>query len=213
MIGLSRRSGQYIHPSWMAKALAGERQCHLSLYVQANYKFPKKSDFDAETYRLNHQALLGQYSAELRQDSFIVHTERANSFEIIAGSAVISGTPDIVALNDEGPIVVDIKTGQARANDIAQVKLYMMFLPLVKLHGIEAAPLGRLVYANGEVFDIEPESLTETFRDEVRQLVRMMRGAEVPPSMPSAQECRFCPLKHLCADAVDQVAQVTVDWL
>lgn len=40
-LGLKARNHPYIYASWLAKALAGERQCLSSIHTQANFLVPK----------------------------------------------------------------------------------------------------------------------------------------------------------------------------
>lgn len=214
-LDLNPRDKPYIHPSWLAKGLSGDRQCLFSLYAQANYYIPKAdSGFDTEVYKLKHQAALTPYAEELRAEGFTVYTEASNSFwyETKSG-AVISAQPDIVAVLESEAIVPDIKTGkELRASDIAQVKLYMALIPAVGLHGITQVPTGQLVH-QGEVSTIPAAEITSEFKQQVAGLVSMMAAAAAPPIVPTFNECRWCPLKHLCLCKADAVVKGTADWL
>lgn len=213
-LNLAPRDQAYIHPSWLAKGLSGNRQCLFSLYAQANYTIPKTNSFDTEGYKLRHQAALSPYAANLKAEGFSVYTEASNSFryETKAG-AVISAQPDIVAVRGSEAIVPDIKTGQQiQAKDIAQVKLYMALIPAVGLHGISEIPTGQLVH-RGEVFTISSDEITAEFKQQVAELVSVMAAADVPPITPSVHECQWCPLRHICPSKVDAVIRGTADWL
>jgi CRISPR/Cas system-associated exonuclease Cas4 (RecB family) len=212
---LNPRKQTYIHPSWLAKGLSGDRQCMFSLHTQANCFIPKgESDFDAESYKLKHQAALSQYAKELKADGYTVYTEGSNSFwyETKAG-ATISAQPDIVAVRGDEALVPDIKTGkELRVCDIAQVKLYMALVPAVGLHGIRKIPRGQLVH-KGEVYDISPDQISTEFKHQVAELVNALTVADTPPVTPSAQECHWCPLRHLCHSKVETVVKGEADWL
>lgn len=211
---LNPRKQPYVHPSWLAKALAGDRQCLLSLHTQANNFIPKgESDFDLEAYKLNHQAKLTQYAQQLRDEGYVVYTEGSNSFKINAGSAVISGTPDIIAIKAKNVLVVDIKTGKPRASDIAQVKLYMALVPGIGLHRIRSVPEGRLIYRDYDPKEIPSSEITPEFKQQIKQLVDVLKSREVPSPTPSAFECQWCPLHRLCPYRMDIVAEGTADWL
>ncbi|MDK3159877.1 PD-(D/E)XK nuclease family protein [Kamptonema cortianum] len=213
-LGLKARNQAYIHPSWLAKALVGDRQCLASLHTQANFVFRRvDGDFDAESYKVKHQGRLVKYAQELRDAGYTVYTENSNSFKVPAGKAVISGTPDIVATRGEEVLVVDIKTGKPRASDQAQVLLYLLFIPAVGLHGIHQVPEGRLVYQDYKPVEVQSLAVTEDFKQQVRDLVAMMRSPELPPVTPSARECCYCPLRHICPYKVITVAEASVDWL
>jgi CRISPR/Cas system-associated exonuclease Cas4 (RecB family) len=209
-----RRSEPYIHPSWLAKYLSGDRQCLYAMYGQANYKLPKPdSDFDLEGYKLQHQEALDTYAEQLRQEGYTVHTEDVNAFKLTSRiGAVISGQPDIIAIRGDEVLVVDIKTGRKASKDIAQVKVYMAIIPAVKVHGITTVPMGRLVYSDEE-FDIEPENVTPEFKARVATLIHPV-GEDTPPApTPSAGECRFCPVALVCSHKVGEVAEGEADWI
>lgn len=210
----SKRDEPYIHPSWLAKYISGDRQCSYAMYGQANYKLPKPdSNFDIEGYKLRHQEALDVHAEELRQAGYTVHTEDVNAFKLTSRiGAVISGQPDIVAIRGEEVLIVDIKTGKPASKDIAQVKLYMAIVPAVKVHGIETVPMGRLVY-NGEPHDIEPEDVTPEFKTRVAMLIQPVGAEEPPAPVPSAGECRWCPISHICSHKSGEVAEGEADWI
>lgn len=214
-LNLNPRKQPYLHPTWLAKALSGDRQCMFSLHTQANYFIPKgESDFDAQSYKLKHQAALSQYAKELKAEGYTVYTEGSNSFwyETKAG-ATISAQPDIAAVRTDKAIVLDIKTGdELRARDIAQVKLYMALIPAVGLHGIREIPTGQLVH-KGEVYEISPTEISTEFKRQAVELVNTLTTTNTPPVTPNAQECRWCPMHHLCPAKVETVAKGMADWL
>lgn len=214
-LDLKLRDKTYLHPSWLAKALSGDRQCLFSLHIQANYQIPKQANgFDAAAYKLQHQSALTRYVQELREDDFTVYTEDENSFRYTAKTgAVMSATPDIVAIRDDVVLVPDIKTGkELRASDIAQVKLYMALIPSVGLHGVQQVPVGQLVH-QGEVSEILPDVITPEFKQEVGTLVRLMSSSDMQSVTPSVRECRWCPIKDICPSKAENVVQGSADWL
>jgi CRISPR/Cas system-associated exonuclease Cas4 (RecB family) len=214
-LDLKPRDKTYLHPSWLAKALSGDRQCLFSLHIQANYQIPKQENgFDAAAYQLQHQSALTLYVQELREDGFTVYSEDENSFWYTAKTgAVISAKPDIVALRDDVVWVPDIKTGkELRAADIAQVKLYMALIPSVGLHGVQQVPVGQLVH-QGDISEISPDAITPKFKQEVGQLVQSLSSSDVPSVTPSFQECRWCPIRDICPSKAENVVQGSADWL
>jgi len=170
------------------------------------------ANFDAEGYKIKHQGLLVQYAQELRNQGYTVYTEDSNFFKVNAGCAVIAGIPDIVAIRGEEVLIVDAKTGRPRSSDQAQVLVYMLFTPVVKLHGIQQIPEGRLVYQDYSAVEVHSSAVTEEFEQRVRDLVTMMRSSELPPVTPSARECRYCQMRHICPHQMVTVAEATVDW-
>lgn len=213
--GLDKRQQSYIHPSWLAKAISGDRQCQLSLHLQANYKIPKvDNNFDLEGHKFKHQTALTRYAGLLKSEGYLVHAEGSNEFWYnTKAGAVISAKPDLVAIRSGEAIVPEIKTGrELKSCDIAQVKLYMAMIPAIGLHGIREIPIGQLVH-NDEVYEIAPSEVTTEFKQQVADVVNAITQPGVPPATPSTLECRYCPTQHLCLYKVDNVAQGSDDWL
>lgn len=210
----SRRGEPFLHPNWLAKYLAGDRQCSYAMYGQANYLLPKPdSDFDLEGYKLRHQAALMDYVEQLRQEGWTVYTEDSNACKLTSkAGAVISGQMDIVAIRGDEVLIADIKTGRPASKDIAQVQLYMAIAPAIKLHGINQVPAGRLVYPEGP-FDLDPAEITPEFKARIAELIQPVTQAEPPLPTPSARECRWCPIAHVCSHKVGDVAEGEADWL
>ncbi|MFQ4136315.1 PD-(D/E)XK nuclease family protein [Nodosilinea sp. PGN35] len=210
----SRRGDLSLHPATLAKHVAGDRQCRYALHGQTCYWLPKPpSDFDAEGYRLRHQAALALYAEQLRQEGFIVYTEDSNECRMRSKAGVsISGKPDIIAIRGDEVLIVDIKTGRPAAKDIAQVQIYMAMVPAVKLHGITDVPAGRLVYSDGP-FDIDPAQITPEFKTQISELIQAVAQDVPPEPTPSARECRWCPIAHVCSHKVGDVAEGEADWL
>ena len=213
---LTRRSKPYVHPSWLAKSVSGDRQCLLASYIQANYKVPAKpnNDFDLEKYKLKHQQTLVSYVGALHSIGYEVYAEAANSFSYKTKTgATISAQPDIVAMRDDVPVIVDIKTGKPKATDIAQVKLYMAMSPSINLHGINTIPNGRLVYGMDEL-DIDASEVTTEFKQQVAQVMSALTISDIPDPTPSLCECRWCPVNHVCSyKKTEKVTEGFDDWL
>ena len=190
------RPNTYIHTIWLAKALAGDRQCKFSLWVQANYKIPKQnSDFDLEAYKIGHRALVDKTSIHLESMGYRVYTEDSNSFWVDIGKdkGKISAQPDIVAVDGSQVLVVECKTGKPRASDIAQNMIYTVLIPSVELHGITEIPEGQVVYQQYPLQEILPQKVDEEFKERMRKLVRMLISSEIPDATPSFNECQWCP--------------------
>lgn len=210
------RPKTYIHPSWLAKAIAGDRQCEYSLWAQANYKIPKQdSDFDLEAYKIEHQALVDKTASHLESLRYSVYTEDSNGFWINLGNGkgVISAQPDIVAIQGAEVLVVECKTGKTRASDLAQNMIYQALIPVAKLHGIDVIPEGQVVYRNYTMQEISSKKITEEFKDRMRKLVRMLMNSQIPAATPSFNECQWCPISQFCDLKVEHQANGTADWL
>lgn len=210
------RRNTYIHSSWLAKPLSGDRQCELFSWVQANYKIPKQdSDFDLEAYKIEHRAVVDKTAQHLESLGYTVHTEGSNGFwvDIGNGKAVISAQPDIVAVHGSQVLVGECKTGKPRASDIAQNMIYTALIPVVKLHGITVIPEGQVVYRNYSSQEISSEKIDEEFKGRMRKLVRMLINSEPPAPTPSFNECQYCSIAQFCKHKTDEQANGSADWL
>jgi CRISPR/Cas system-associated exonuclease Cas4 (RecB family) len=189
--GFERRDTPYIWPSWLAKLISGEAQCEFQYWLKANYKYPKlPGNFDLEQYKINHNTLLQHHAQQLVSEGLRVRKEDQNSFTIRGKTATIGGKPDLIALGAENTIG-ECKTGQRKASDVAQLKIYMYLAPLAKLHGITTPPDGLLIY-HDEVFEIPASEIEDSFKQLVHDAIAMLTSPNPPTKAPSARECRFC---------------------
>ena len=95
--------------------------------------------------------------------------------------------------DDATGTIYDIKTGQPRASDNAQVMIYMYALPYVnQFKGIEFE--GRLVYKEGSEVEIPFDAVDDSFRSHLFGLIRRISDSEPARKIPSALECGMCDL-------------------
>ena len=117
----TRRSNPYLHATWVAKALVGDKSCLWAYWYKANNQGYTKvpSDFDSARWMMQHTELLNELVEQLEQQGCEVHIEHQNGFwlESPRSGVVISGTPDIIAVHPDGRAVIyDVKTGQPGAS-------------------------------------------------------------------------------------------------
>lgn len=157
-------------------------------------------------------------AAELRASCFKVYLEDQNTMRVRGqGGAVLGCKPDIVAVRDETALVVDCKTGNPRASDTLQVRLYMHLLGEWSTHPAKRCSriLGEVRYQEDRG---DPVRLPHAASDGVAELLRRyMRVflADMPPApLPSFHECRFCDLGvELCPNKIEEEpGAVQVDW-
>ena len=132
----TRRFNPYLHATWIAKSLVGDKSYLWPYHFKANHQgYPRApSDFDSARWRMNHTELLNEVADRLEQQGCVVHIEHQNRFWIESPNSgvVISGTPDIIAVHPDGRAVIyDVKTGQPGASHTVQVQLYMYLVPRV----------------------------------------------------------------------------------
>ena len=116
-----RRFSPYLHATWIAKALVGEKNCLWSYWYKSNNQGYAKahSDFDSARWMMAHTELLNELAEQLEQQGCKVFIEHQNGFrsESPRSGVVISGTPDIIAVHPDGRAVIyDVKTGQPGAS-------------------------------------------------------------------------------------------------
>jgi CRISPR/Cas system-associated exonuclease Cas4 (RecB family) len=213
-LGLEKRPSPYVWVTWLAPYLSGENQCRFSLWNQGNFRVPSSNDMPSD-WLVQHQSLLNEIAHDLRVDGYEVEEEDANSLYLKTSAGVtLAGKPDIVARNGKG-LVVDVKTGKPRGKDRAQVNLYQVLIPAQRLHGIQEAPWGRLVYRDGEDKLIPPNEVDEAFKQSVRSLMQVVAQTTAPNPQPSLSECRFCKCRELCPFAQNEPPETrgTVPWL
>jgi len=201
------RSGPYIWVTWLSKLLVGDRSCEWAAWFKAHHKNYDRSPspFDAVTWQMNHTALLNDVRAGLELDGNRILSEDQNYFNLRGNSgAVLGGKPDLVVMRqDNTGTIYDIKTGQPRAADNAQVMIYMYALPYInQFRGRRFQ--GRLVYRDDRVVDIPSDSVSDKFKWELFALIRRIADSQPARRVPSALECGMCDLTpNDCPDRID----------
>ena len=82
---------------------------------------------------MRHTTMMHETVALLEKARCEVMQEGQDWFEARSArsGSIIIGKPDIISVSPGGKVMVqDVKTGQPRASDEIQVKLYMLLLPL-----------------------------------------------------------------------------------
>ena len=191
------RSGPYIWVTWLSKLLVGDRSCEWAAWFKAHHKnyVRAPSPFDVVTWQMNHTALLNDVRDGLELDGNRVSSEDQNYFNLRGSSgAVLGGKPDLVVTREDGTgTIYDIKTGQPRASDNAQVMIYMYALPYInQFRGIQFD--GRLVYKEGGEVEIPADAVDDSFRSHLFGLIRRVSDSDPARKVPSALECSMCDL-------------------
>ena len=202
------RSNPYIWVTWLSKLLVGDVSCEWAAWFKAHHKQYAKmpSSFDAVGWQMNHTELLNKVWGDLDDQGVEVLTENQSSFNIRGSSGtMLGGRPDIVALfeNETGGTVYDVKTGQPRASDQAQVMIYMYALPhWNRFRGMQFD--GKVVYNDHEVA-IPHSAIDGTFKKRLFDLIGRISSQDPGRKVPSGSECRFCDLTSAdCPERVDE---------
>ena len=111
-----RATGPYLWVTWLPRLLSGESSCEWASWFKAQHEgwswSRMPSDFDQAGWLLNHTALLNEQRLRWEQQGYTVLTEGQNSFNLRGSSAVLAGTPDLVARRRDQITVIDTKTGR-----------------------------------------------------------------------------------------------------
>ncbi len=203
------RANPYTYATWLSKAMAGEHQCHYAGWFKSHFTFKaEKRDFNLDAWTAEHTAMVHDTAAELRESGFKVYLEDQNTMRVRGqGGAVLVCKPDIVAVKDETALVVDCKTGNPRASDTLQVRLYMHLLgewsthPARRCHRI----LGEVRYKPDRGDPVRlPHAAADGVSELVKRYMQVFLSASPPDPLPSARECRFCELgKVFCPDRIE----------
>jgi hypothetical protein len=196
----TKRPSKYVHSVWLAKVLGLESSCLYSVHVKSTYKLPKRSNFPESSWQEKQNELIRSYAEILRDQGYKLHVQEENAFSLKGKSGVvIGGQPAIIAIRNDDVRVYDCRATSPRNIDIALVKLYMLLLPSMHLHGIDRKPNGGLLY-EGHIYTLENAAIDSTFRNSFKQVMKTI-ASEVPPApTPHARECRHCDVPvELCA--------------
>ena len=161
------RPDPWIWVTWLSRLLVGEHSCEWAAWFKARYTQYDRIPVDFTKWEIAHTAKLNELRDRLLAKGQTVYTEGQNQFRLRdrATGATLSGKPDLVGISEGRGTVYDVKTGQHRSSDIAQVMIYMWGLPrgipLFKGMTLE----GMVVYQDHEV-PVHPDAVNEDFISE-----------------------------------------------
>ncbi len=208
-------------PSFFAtsicKLLVGEQPCHLEPWLKGHLNLIKRPREDTSSlvkWKAEHTEMLRAEVQRLKAEGWSCGVERW--FRINGQTAILSGKPDIIAQKTGvRPKIVDLKSGQPRETDVAQVLLYILALPIAW----ESPAMqfdGEVVYPTHRV--MVPCADAQLVKGRLFGLLRDLAKAERPAASPSEAACRFCEATEAdCPDrwsAKDQKASevATQEW-
>lgn len=192
------RKKPFIWPSWLSKFISGSDQCEWKFWVKAHYKFDEQSsDFNLTAWSIKHNQLVKARRNAMEKLGYEVFVEEQNSFKYEGDGFVVSGKPDLIAINREKNIVIveDCKSGKPRPEHSVQVLLYMILLPLALPEQYKDADFfGTVVYKGGvKDIDITLDMIDKELRDAVWSTVAQITGIENEcHRVQSLYECQYC---------------------
>jgi len=204
-----RRTEPYIWVTWLSKLLVGDTSCEWAAWFKAHFQDFQKvpSDFDTFSWQIAHTGLLGQVRADLEAEGYTVTTEQQNLFRLRGSSGItVGGKPDLIAVSGESGAIFEVKTGEPRAADAAQVLIYMFAVPLAFPEYRHIEFRGEVAYRDHRV-PVPSTAMDDAFKTGLVEIIRRV-GAETPArKVPSAAECGFCEItsedcpERIAADA------------
>lgn len=125
------REHPYIWATSLARLLAGESHCEWAGWFRAHYQDWVKptSDFDSARWMMDHTDLVKEVRESREALEYQVFTEDQNSFTLRGESATLAGKPDLIAVKENGLVVIDAKTGRPNPAHSAQVMIYQYAVP------------------------------------------------------------------------------------
>ena len=190
------RVDPYVWVTWLTHLLVGDHSCEWSAWFRTRYKNYEKvhSTFDFALWSMQHKSLLDVMVGRLEAQEYSISLEGQNSFTLRGASGIVlGGKPDVIATREQREIILDAKTGQPSQADIAQVMIYMWAVPraISKYSGMVLD--GRVVYSDHEI-DVPSCTIDNTFQNNLVELIRKVGGPVPLRKVPTAAECRFCPI-------------------
>ena len=194
-----QRNGVYVCVTWLSHLLVGDASCEWVSWFRSHHTGYEKvsKSFDFATWKINHTQVLSDVRHRLLAEGSNITTEGQNSSRLRGSSgAIISGQPDLIAVDSDGrATVLDVKTGAERDSNVAQVMIYMYALPLVPVSPLSGhSPQGRLIYRDGKEKDIPSTAIGDDFKQGLFSLLRRIAADKPPIRVPSVGECRWCDL-------------------
>ena len=194
-----RRAVSRAHVTSIAKLMSGDSSCIYSAWFRSWHERYRRAESDGSglaEWNMRHTTMVHETVASLEGDGHEVSIEGQNWFETRSSQtgSIIIGRPDIITVGPDGRVtVLDIKTGQPRASDELQVKLYMLLLPLSGHHRWSGVRMdGRVLYASGRAVDMSADDITPEFRHSLAVVMRQVVASEPARLVPSERECAWC---------------------
>jgi len=174
----------------LAKVLVGEQPCYLSPWIQGHFKIQKatRDCSGLALWKANHTAALNTVVERFKAEGWKCSVERY--FRVTGQTAILTGKTDLIAQRpDNRPRIVDVKSGQPRESDVAQVMIEQTAIPLSwqSPHMIFS---GEVIYADHTVSI--PAAHADELKPKLFLLLKRLATPQRPDAVPSESNCRFC---------------------
>ena len=200
--GGSRQQLPYVWVTWLRDYISADK-CKWKSWYMSNFRYAKKKEdtsFDLESWTKQHNEMTDKRVKILLRQGYDVRVEEENAFKLSGKTGIVlSGKPDIVALNHDTKeaLVIDEKSGRKLPKNRWQVLIYMFALPLVWRSKWKIT---------GEV-EYRGDKLTIPLIGAIEwsQIVSGMSalGSSIEPARtPSVGECKYCKILH-CPERIE----------
>lgn len=190
----------------LAKVLVGDQPCQLAAWLPAHYKIekrPREDEGSLVTWKANHSAQLRETVERFEELGWKCSVERF--FRVTGKAAILSGKADLIAQQtNKRPLIVDVKSGNPRDSDAAQVMVEMCMIPLA-WNSPGMIFDGQVIYPTHSV-NLTPAQAAE-FKPRLFAVLKKLGTMGRPQASPSQGSCRFCDISE--ADCPDRVSSDT----
>ena len=132
---------------------------------------------------------------------YAVILESQNEFRISLAGATVSGRMDLVATRDQELVIIEAKASDAHT---VRVMLYMLLLQLPGTRTLGITVTGEVYYGEDNSVAIVAGAADQEFGEMVEGLIGRLTARTPPRKVPSASECRFCPIpSEYCPERVE----------
>ena len=170
--------------------LSGVCECDYRPWWHGRWKIETDSAEFAE-YQVKHAAAILARKAELEGTGFTVTVEDDNWIHIKGKGVHAGGQLDILATNSKVALVSDEKTGKKRAEDLWQVRVYMLLVELMKpmvsrVQGLSV--IGEVVYKD----ETKIVRLTADHKNRISAQLKVVGSGVEPERTPTKKGCQYC---------------------
>ena len=174
----------------IAKVLVGEQPCYLAPWLAGHHEFDKRvrDQSSLTIWKANHTEQLTAVVERFRAEGWKCDVERF--FKVAGQTAIVSGKADLIAQQpNKRPLIVDVKSGQPKESDIAQVALEMITIPMA-WNSPDMIFDGQVIYSTHSVNVTRSDA--DALRPKLFALLKKLAIMPRPEASPSQSSCRFC---------------------
>ena len=207
-----KRDLLYVHPTWLAKLMAGEASCEWATWYRAHYKDWTRppSDFDEAKYTLEHTSLAREMRSQRDAKSERLFFERQSSFWFTHLSGIrMSCTPNLISLNSRQDCIYDARPGQPRAFHKLQLLIFMYTAARSEHMAFFDRRFAGVLQYPDQTIEVEPEEASGAFEEQFNFWLNLLASKNPLERFPSESECRFCNIGK--PDCPERMAEATVE--